>query len=67
MKLTLILSLSVSIAVGIAHEALTQLDKQKLHDRMYQTALRGLRLRKPLVVCSFSAAAPEIADVGNIH
>ena len=30
-----------------AHQgALTQLDKQRLHDRIFQTALRGPRLRK---------------------
>jgi hypothetical protein len=34
------------MVVGVAQASLTQLDKQRLHDRVYQTALRGPRLRE---------------------
>lgn len=46
MKLSHTIVNSILLAVGVADGVLTQLDTQKLYNRMYQTTLRGARLRK---------------------
>jgi hypothetical protein len=46
MKWSIPVLASTLLAAGFAQGSLTQLDEQKLHDRMFQTALRGSRLRE---------------------
>lgn len=46
MKVASIIAVGAAIGGGLCQDVLTQMDKQTLYDRMYQTALRGARLRE---------------------